>query len=80
MQYSVRGIPPEVDRAIRARARELGKSLNEVAVESLAAGLGLGSQPSVRRDLSGIVGTWRAERVVERALAEQDEVDEALWR
>lgn len=80
MQYSVRGIPPEVDRAIRARAKELGKSLNEVTLLALAEGVGLGSERVVRRDLTGIAGTWRREPSVERALAAQDEVDEALWK
>ncbi|KAA0255594.1 hypothetical protein FBQ97_02250 [Acidobacteria bacterium ACD] len=80
MQYSVRGVSPEVDRAIRARAKELGKSLNEVALQTLAEGLGLGSARTVRRDLSGIAGTWQREPAVERALAAQDQVDEALWR
>jgi hypothetical protein len=80
MQYSVRGIPPEVDRAIRERAKVLGKSLNEVAILALAEGVGLGSERVVRRDLEGIAGTWRRETSVERALAAQDEVDEALWK
>ena len=80
MQYTVRGIPPSVDKAIRARAREEGKSLNDVAVEVLADGLGLGEESIVRRDLSDIVGTWKREASVDAALAAQDTVDEALWR
>lgn len=80
MQYTVRGIPEVVDKAIRERAREEGKSLNEVTVEALADGLGLGEESLVRRDLSDIVGTWKREVSVDAALAAQDIVDEALWR
>jgi hypothetical protein len=80
MQYTVRGIPEVVDKAIRERAREEGKSLNEVTVEALADGLGLGEESIVRRDLSDIVGTWKREVSVDAALAAQDIVDEALWR
>ncbi len=80
MQYTVRGISDAMDKAIRRRAREKGKSLNEVAVEALAEGLGLGEEEVVRRDLSDILGTWRKEASVENALAAQDVVDEALWR
>ncbi len=80
MQYTVRGIPEVVDKAIRERAREEGKSLNEVTVEAMADGLGLGEESLVRRDLSDIVGTWKREVSVDAALAAQDIVDEALWR
>jgi hypothetical protein len=80
MQYTVRGIPEVVDKAIRERAREERKSLNEVTVEALADGLGLGEESIVRRDLSDIVGTWKREVSVEAALAAQDTVDKALWR
>ena len=80
MEYSVRGVPPEVDRALRARAKEQGASLNEVTLEVLAEGIGLGRGPVARRDLTGITGTWFREAAVEQALAAQDEVDEALWK
>ncbi len=69
-----------LDKAIRSRARAEGKSLNEVAVEALADGLGFGKESVVIRDLSDIVGTWKREASVEAALAAQDEVDEALWK
>lgn len=39
MQYTIRGIPRSVDRALRERARRENRSLNEVAVEALAEGL-----------------------------------------
>ena len=80
MQYTLRGIPPSLDEAVRARASAEGKSLNEVAVAALAEGLGLGAEDIVRRDLSDVVGTWRKEAAVEAALAAQDRVDKGLWK
>lgn len=80
MQYSIRGIPPALDAAIRERARRDGKSLNEVAVSALAEGLGFDRQRVVRRDLGDIVGTWKRDAAVEAALAAQDVVDASLWR
>ncbi|MPY88746.1 MAG: hypothetical protein GEU99_12560 [Luteitalea sp.] len=80
MQYTIRGIPETVDNAIRERARASGKSLNEAAVEALAEGAGVAGAPRKRRDLADIAGTWKADKVVEAALAEQDRVDEDLWR
>ena len=80
MQYTIRGIPLAVDRAVRERARAESKSLNEVAVEALAEGLGLGASDVVRRDLGDVVGTWRKDAAAEAALADQDRVDEGLWK
>jgi len=69
-----------LDEAIRERAKAEGKSLNEVAVQALAEGLGLGDQDIVRRDLSDVAGTWRREAAVEAALAAQGRVDGGLWK
>ena len=80
MQYTMRGIPPALDAAIRQRARKEGKSLNEVAVLALAQGLGFDRERVVRRDLGDIVGTWKRDAGVDAALAAQDEVDESLWK
>ena len=80
MQYTIRGIPPAVDNALRERARAAGKSLNEAAVEALSEGSGMAGAPRKRRDLRDVVGTWKAEKAVESALAAQDRVDEGLWR
>ena len=80
MQYTIRGIPPAVDEAAREKARAEGRSLNEVAVEALAEGLGLGASDVVRRDLGDVVGTWRKDAAAEAALADQDRVDEGLWK
>jgi len=80
MQYTVRGVPEPLDRAIRRRARAEGKSLNAVAVEALAEGLGLGKEGLVLRDLSDIAGTWKKDAAAEAALSAQDVVDESLWK
>ncbi len=80
MRYTIRGIPERVDRALRERARAEGKSLNEAAIAALAEGAGVAGQRRKRRDLSDIAGTWHAEKAVDSALADQDRVDEDLWR
>ena len=80
MQYTIRGIPPAIDGALRARARAAGQSLNKAAVDALAEGAGLAGAPRKRRDLRDIAGTWKADKAFESALAAQDRVDEDLWR
>jgi hypothetical protein len=80
MQYTIRGVPVAVDQAVRERARAESKSLNEVAVEALVDGLGLGDEDVVHRDLSDVAGTWKKNAVLDAALAAQDRVDEDLWK
>jgi hypothetical protein len=80
MQYTIRGIPPALDGALRARARQAGKSLNEAAIDALAEGAGIAGVARRRRDLGDIAGTWKSDKALESALAAQDDIDPDLWR
>jgi len=70
MQYTIRNIPDVLDEVLRRAAREQGKSLNEIAVEALVRGAGLGETRSRQRDLGGIAGTWKKDPAFDSALAE----------
>ena len=78
-QYTIRGVPASVDRALRARARREGRSLNEVAVEALRHSVGEGLEAPSHHDLDDLIGTWEEDPVFDAAIREQDQVDEALW-
>ena len=80
MQYTLRNIPREVDRALRLRAKREGKSLNQVAVEALAHGAGVSKEPVRRRDLTHIAGSWAEDPEFDAALRDQDRVDPELWK
>jgi plasmid stability protein len=80
MQYTIRNVPDTLDTALRRRAREQGKSLNQVAVEALARGAGVSGHRGRQRDLRDVAGTWRNDRAFDRALVAQDAIDEELWR
>jgi plasmid stability protein len=79
MQYTVRNVPEHLDEVLRVSARQQGKSLNEVTLEALARGAGLSGEVRRQRDLSQIAGSWRMDPAFDRALAEQDAIDEAIW-
>ncbi|MES1245937.1 MAG: hypothetical protein ABUT39_30295 [Acidobacteriota bacterium] len=80
MQYTLRNIPPQLDEALRAKAREKGKSLNDVTLEALLAGVGLAGQRVKHRDLSDIAGSWISDPATDEALSEQRQIDPELWR
>jgi hypothetical protein len=67
-----------LDAALRRRAKEQGKSLNEVTIEALARGTGMGGERVRQRDLRDIVGTWRPDRAFDRAVADQDAINPNL--
>lgn len=79
MQYTIRNVPATLDQALRRAARQLGKSLNEVAIEALARGAGVTPDRVRQRDLGDIAGTWHEDAAFDKALAAQDRVDEELW-
>ena len=81
MQYTIRNVTAALDDALRKRARETGRSLNETALDALAEGVGLAAVPAKkRRDLSDLVGKWKPDPSLEDALADQDRIDPDLWR
>jgi hypothetical protein len=79
VQYTIRGIPASVDRAVRARAKKENKSLNQLALEALQQALGL-DQPRVHTDLDDLIGTWVEDPEFDKAIEEQDQIDEEKWR
>ena len=80
MQYTILGISPALDAALRQRARAAGKSLNEIALDALIEGVGLNGTRKKRRDLTDIIGTWKPDEEFEAAIAEQDQIDEDVWK
>lgn len=80
MQYTLRKIPPALDRALRRRAKDDGKSLNDAAIEALRRGVGIGDEPLRYRDLRDLAGTWVEDPEFDRALADQHRIDKRLWK
>jgi hypothetical protein len=80
IQYTLRQVPPSVDKALREKSRREGKSLNTAAVETLSAGLCVSGETLHHADLDFIVGTWVEDPEFDAALRAQDQIDPDLWR
>ena len=80
IQYTLRNVPPALDRALRRQAKQLSKSLNEVALLALTRGAGVSQEASELHDLDFLFGSWVEDREVDNALEEQRQVDADLWR
>ena len=78
-QYTIRNVPAHVDEALRRRARNEAKSLNQVALDALIEGSG------VRRefdDLDFMIGSMTASesKRIEDEISRQRRVDPKLWK
>ena len=80
MQYTLRGIPQQLDRLLRDKARRERKSLNAAAVETLTRGLGLTHEVVRHHDLDALAGTWVEDPAFEQALELMRRVDPEQWK
>ena len=79
MQYTIRNISSALDKALKSRSKQLGKSINQLALEALERSVG---QPIRRRNLRGMPGAWSRQEAArfEQFLAEHRTIDEELWK
>ena len=78
-QLTVRGVPIRLNEVLRKKAKEEGKSLNAVLVESLMRGAGLGPEEPCFNDLDSIIGTWVEDPKFDEAMEMMNKIDPELW-
>jgi hypothetical protein len=77
VQYTIRGVPPEVDQALRKKAAKLKLSLNQLVVDELTrAAIG---RPR-RTDFSDLVGRWIPDPAFDEVIASQRQIDWDKWK
>lgn len=79
VQYTIRGVPGDVDQALRKKAHQRKISLNRLLVEELTAVTGT-SPERTYRSLKTLAGRWKRDPEFDRILQEQRQIDESLWR
>lgn len=80
MSYTISDIPEDLEKALRQKAANEGRTLSEVSLEALRRGVAAGEGTEKRRDLRDIVGSWAADPETDQALADQRGVDPTVWR
>ena len=76
-QYTIRGVPPEVDRVLRKKAAQRRQSLNQVVLDELTAAT-VGR--TRRADFSDLVGQWTPDPAFDEILAAQRQIDWDKWK
>ncbi len=76
-QYTIRGIPPEVDRQLRERAKSRKISINRLIVEELTkATIG----PRKHAEFTDLVGKWEQDEAFDSVLEGLRRVDAEDWQ
>jgi len=83
-QLTLRGLAPQAEEEIRQRARESGKSLNQVVLDIIHQSLGIGRREKSRpgEELRPLAGGW-SEKEAEAIMAgvtECKQIDEEIWK
>lgn len=77
VQYTVRGVPPEWDMALRRKAARRKVSLNRVILEKLSEAA-FGARK--RADFSGLVGKWTPDAAFDETMAAGRQIDRNKWK
>jgi len=81
---TLRNLPPDLDTAIRKRARGKRMSVNKAVIGLLEDHLTQGkrTQAELYHDLDDLCGSWTEEAAAafDRVLAKQRTIDRTLWK
>jgi len=77
VHYTIRGIPAEVDHALRVKAAQRKQSLNRVVLDELTRAL-IGRP--VKADFTDLVGQWVPDPAFDEVIASQRQIDADKWR
>jgi hypothetical protein len=77
VQYTIRGVPSEVDRVLRKKAAHLKISLNQIVIDELTrATIGR----TRKADFSDLVGQWTPDPAFDEIIAAQRQIDWDKWK
>lgn len=77
LQYTIRGIPPDVDRALRRKAASRKQSLNQLIFDELTAAT-VGTRK--KADFTDLLGRWTPDPAFDEIVALQRQVDPDKWK
>jgi len=80
IQYTIRNIPPAVDRVIRKRSKQSGKSFNQTVVELLSMQTFGTVQPPSENDFDWLFGADTLDDSFDEAIKDLSQIDEKLWQ
>jgi hypothetical protein len=82
---TVRGIDSVLARKLSREAKERGKSVNQLVVETIQKSFGMNKEKRVSRvydDLDDLFGRWSQEELetIQGSIDQQRTIDDELWK
>jgi hypothetical protein len=77
INYTIRRVPPEVDRVLRKKAAQRKQGLNQVILDELTVAT-IGRKQ--RADFSDLAGQWAPDPAFDEVLASQRQIDWDKWK
>lgn len=80
IQYTIRNIPPTVDKVIRKRSRQTGTSFNQTVVDLLSLQI-FGTTDTPKDDnFDWLFGAGTLDAGFEDAIKDLSKIDETIWQ
>lgn len=77
LRYTIRGVPSDVDRALRRKAAQRKQSLNSLILDELTAAT---ASVQKRADFHDLVGRWEDDPEFDETIAGQRQIDMDKWK
>ncbi len=81
-QITIRGVPPEIAKALAKEKNRRGTSLNQTILDLLGQYLGVNSDSSFDNGLSKLAGTWSQAdlKSFEKHTSIFNTIDQEIWK
>ena len=80
IQYTIRNIPAPVDRVIRKRSKQSGKSFNQTVVDLLSLQTFGTTEISDKPNFDWLFNKNTLDESFDKAIKDMSQVDEKLWK
>jgi hypothetical protein len=80
IQYTIRNIPPSVDKVIRKRSKQTGQSFNQTVVDLLSLQTFGTTDPKPDTSFSWLYGQNTLDESFDKAIKDLSQVDKSLWQ
>lgn len=80
IQYTIRNIPPSVDKVIRKRSQQTGKSFNQTVVDLLSLQTFGTTNPKLNTDFDWLFNQNTLDKSFDETIQNLSQVDDKLWQ
>lgn len=80
LQYTIRNIPPTLDKVIRKRAKQTGKSFNQTVVDILLLQTFGTTKPKTDTNFSWLYNKNTIDESFDETISNLSKVDKNLWQ